>query len=148
MIATGVRNAGSIIRAETASFFYCLEASCNNSILHFDRFHMHQFRNDLVLFLGGPYFWEWLWITLGAIALACLYRRTFKEQLQTATPPRAAVLITVAIFFAIVSVRATPTGDEPHYLVMSQSLLGEGDFDLRNKNALWQTTEPRVLPPS
>jgi hypothetical protein len=103
---------------------------------------MHQFRNDLVLFLGGPYFWEWLWITLGAIALACLYRRTFKEQLQTATPPRAAVLITVAIFLAIVSVRATPTGDEPHYLVMTQSLLGEGDFDLRNKTPYGRSQTP------
>jgi hypothetical protein len=31
--ATGVRNGGSVIRAEAASSFACLEAGCNDSIL-------------------------------------------------------------------------------------------------------------------
>lgn len=93
---------------------------------------MHQFRVDLTRFLGTTYFGEWLGITVSLGVLAFLYRRTFRVQLQSGASPSPAVLAIVAIFLAIVSLRATPTGDEPHYLVMIQSFLSDGDFDLRN----------------
>jgi hypothetical protein len=59
---------------------------------------------------------------------AIVYRRT----LQTGAPPSVGALVILTIFLAIVSMRAMPTGDEPHYLIMTQSLLRDADFDLRN----------------
>src|SRR5919201_4441008 len=93
---------------------------------------MCEFKDCLMFFLEKPYFWEWLFITLTVIALALLYRRTLQVQLQTGAPPSVAALMILAIILAMVSLRATPTGDEPHYLIMTQSLLRDGDFDLRN----------------
>lgn len=85
-----------------------------------------------MLFLGTASFWEWLLITLIVIALAFVYRGTLQRQLQTGAPPSVGALVLPAIILAGVSLRATPTGDEPHYLIMTQSVLREGDFDLRN----------------
>jgi hypothetical protein len=85
------------------------------------------------MFLPGPwYFWRWLLLTLTIIGAAILYRRAFQAQLQTGAPPSVAALMILAIILAMVSLRAIPTGDEPHYLIMTQSLLRDGDFDLRN----------------
>jgi hypothetical protein len=107
-----------------------------------------QFRDHLVLFLKGPYFQDWLWITVSVIALALLYRRTFRTHLRAGTPPGIAALMVLAVFLAIVSRRAIPTGDEPHYLIMIQSLLRDGDFDLRNnyENRDYLAYYPDVIP--
>src|SRR5688572_22561004 len=86
----------------------------------------------LAIFLRTPSFWTWLVITLTIIVLAVLYRRAFQVQFQTDRPPSVAALMILTIFLTVVSLQATPTGDEPHYLLMTQSLLRDGDFDLRN----------------
>jgi hypothetical protein len=85
---------------------------------------------------------------MGVIALALVYRPTFKAHLHTGTPPGLAALTVLAVFFAIVSRRATPTGDEPHYLIMTQSVLRDGDFDLRNnyENQDYLAYHPAVIP--
>ena len=102
----------------------------------------------LAIFLGTPSFWTWLVITLTIIVLAVLYRRTLQVQLQTGAPPGVAPLMILAIFLTVVSLQATPTGDEPHYLLMTQSLLRDGDFDLRNNYEHMDYLEyyPRVIP--
>src|SRR6187200_2853743 len=102
----------------------------------------------LAIFLGTPSFWTWLVITLTIIVLAVLYRRTLQVQLQTGSPPGVAPLMILAIFLTVVSLQATPTGDEPHYLLMTQSLLRDGDFDLRNNYEHMDYLEyyPRVIP--
>jgi hypothetical protein len=79
-----------------------------------------------------PSFWARLLITLTIISLVVLHRRTFQVQLQTGAPPSVAALMILAILLAVASLRAIPTGDEPHYLIMTQSLLADRDFDLRN----------------
>ena len=93
---------------------------------------MDVFKQQIVHFLGTPSFWEWLLITLILIAFALLSRRDFQKQIQDGVPPSATTLLILAGFFIITGTRATPTGDEPHYLIMIQSLLRDGDFDLRN----------------
>jgi hypothetical protein len=79
-----------------------------------------------------PYFWTLLWTAAGIAGLVLFYRRKLEAQLKSGTPPGFAVLGALAVWFALAAVRAIPTGDEPHYLLMTQSLLGDGDFDLRN----------------
>jgi hypothetical protein len=102
----------------------------------------------LAIFLGTPSFWAWLVITLTIIVLAVLYRRTLQVQLQTGRPPGVAPLMILVIFLSLVSLQATPTGDEPHYLLMTQSLLRDSDFDLRNNYEHMDYLEyyPRVIP--
>ena len=55
-------------------------------------------------------------------------------------PFREGILFAAAfVFYALVGTRipgpAGPQGDEPHYLVMAQSLLSDGDLDLRDEFA-------------
>src|SRR4029450_4221076 len=92
---------------------------------------MYAFRDYLVSFLETSYFREWLLLTLVIICLALLYRCALQAQLQTGAAPSVGALVILAIFLAVLNLRATPTGDEPHYLVMTQSLLHDGHFDLR-----------------
>jgi hypothetical protein len=107
-----------------------------------------QLRDHLLLVLGNPHVQDWLWISLSCIALALLYRPTLKSRLRSGRPPGTVAWIVLAGFLAIVSRRATPTGDEPHYLIMTQSLLSDGDFDLRNnyENQDYQAYHPHVIP--
>lgn len=47
--------------------------------------------------------------------------------------PRVAALLAFVVFFAVRLGRpGPPTGDEPHYLVIAQSLLGDGDVSVLN----------------
>jgi hypothetical protein len=59
-----------------------------------------------------------------------------------------AALAALALFFALVSRSATPTGDEPHYLIMMQSQLQEGDFELRGnyENQDYRAYYPDIIP--
>ncbi|HLO17857.1 MAG TPA: hypothetical protein VK206_23710 [Anaerolineales bacterium] len=83
-------------------------------------------------FLETNIFQEWLVITVIFIALMFLRRHKIKEQFQTGIPPQVDNLLILAILLVILNLRANPTGDEPHYLLITQSLLRDGDFDLRN----------------
>jgi hypothetical protein len=57
-------------------------------------------------------------------------------------------LTVLALFLTIVSRRAVPTGDEPHYLIVTQSLLQDGDFDVRNnyEHRDYRAYYPDVIP--
>jgi hypothetical protein len=107
-----------------------------------------QFRELLVRVLERPYFPDWLWISGTVFAITFLYRPTFRKHVQTGTPPSFAAFTVLAVFFSVVSLRAVPTGDEPHYLIMTQSLLQDGDFDLRNnyQNQDYRAYYPEVIP--
>lgn len=109
---------------------------------------MDQPGDHLLVVLGKPYIQDWLWISASIIALALLYRPTFRAHLRTGTAPGMAALTVLAVFFAIVGRKATPTGDEPHYLIMIQSVLNDGDFDLRNnyENQDYKAYYPDVIP--
>lgn len=75
--------------------------------------------------------WERLSITsTGPVGVAS--HRIFKRQLWISALWGIAALLPVACFLAALALRTIPTGDEPHYLVMTQSLLRDQDFDLRN----------------
>jgi len=83
-------------------------------------------------FLETAIFWEWLIITLSLILMLFMGRHKFKEQLKKNTPPNVASLLILAAILLALNLRAAPTGDEPHYLIMTQSFLRDRDFDLRN----------------
>jgi len=107
-----------------------------------------QLQDYLVRVLGTSHFREWVWISVAILALALAYRPTFRAHLEAGTTPGLAALAVLALCFAVVSRRATPTGDEPHYLIMTQSLLADGDFDLRNnyENRDYQVYHPAIIP--
>ena len=52
-------------------------------------------------------------------------------------PPLWALLLAGFVFYALIGTRlpgpAGPQGDEPHYLAMAQSLLSDGDLDLKDE---------------
>ncbi len=93
---------------------------------------MDSFKEQILHFLGTTIFLAWLIVTLSLIALVFFGRREFQKLIQNGVPPSTNTLLILATFFVIVGLRATPTGDEPHYLIMVQSLLQDGDFNLRN----------------
>lgn len=107
-----------------------------------------QLREHLARVLERPYFPDWLWISAIVLALALLYRPRFRTQLQTGTPPGLAAFVVLAALLTVVSQRAVPTGDEPHYLIMTQSLLQDGDFDVRNnyENQDYRAYYPEIIP--
>lgn len=93
---------------------------------------MHRFTDNFGLFLKSPDFWVWLQLTAILIGFTLVCLRWLRVQLKTGTPPGPGALFLLAIIFACMNFRAGPTGDEPHYLIMTQSFLRDGDFDLRN----------------
>jgi hypothetical protein len=85
---------------------------------------------------GTSYVWGALAISVAALGFLSLCRRSLRAQRvgKTCVDARAAMVLLAA--FALVNSWALavqwPTGDEPHYLLITQSLLYDGDFDLRN----------------
>jgi hypothetical protein len=84
---------------------------------------MDKLKVFLLFFLETSYFREWLLSTLTIIGFMLLCRRAFQMQLRTGAPPGVGALIIVAILFVSLNFRATPTGDEPHYLIMAQNVI-------------------------
>jgi hypothetical protein len=107
-----------------------------------------QLSDLLARVLAKPYFPDWLWISLGVVALALAYRPSFKEQLKGGRPPGVVAVVVLVLFLTLVSRRAIPTGDEPHYLIVTQSLLQDGDFDVRNnyENRDYLEYYPDIIP--
>jgi hypothetical protein len=81
---------------------------------------------------GVPWYWLWLGLTLIILVLFVAYWRRVHPQLVAGVPPSGRTLMILALLIVVASLKATPTGDEPHFLVMTQSLLHDGDFNLRN----------------
>ena len=109
---------------------------------------MDQLGDLVARVFAKPYFPDWLWISLGVVALALAYRPAFKEHLKSGSPPGLMALTVLALFLTRVSRRAVPTGDEPHYLIVTQSLLQDGDFDVRNnyEHRDYRAYYPDVIP--
>lgn len=94
----------------------------------------------LVAALGGPLRW-WVWVV---VIVACLWAiaRNLPAGGAPASPGRSAwwpALATAAIV-AVAMTRLSgspvyPGGDEPHYLVITQSVLADGDFRIENNHA-------------
>ncbi|MEW6516282.1 MAG: hypothetical protein AB1439_05175 [candidate division FCPU426 bacterium] len=88
----------------------------------------------LLLLWAGP--WLTLTVFLKMIFGVRLFLRKY-EGAEDRMNVRLPVLFgAAAVFFVLLSCWTTlvypPTGDEPHYLLMSQSLLSEGDIDLND----------------
>jgi hypothetical protein len=81
---------------------------------------------------GVAWYWLWLGLTLIIFVLFIAYWRRVHPQLVAGVAPSGLALMILALFIVVASLKAVPTGDEPHFLVMTQSLLHDGDFDLRN----------------
>jgi hypothetical protein len=79
------------------------------------------------------------WIAT-AIALAFVAARDSRLSLPADGRPRSAVISVSAATFLVVSAAAwfaspsIPGGDEPHYLVITQSLLSDGDLRIENNH--------------
>jgi len=73
----------------------------------------------------------WVVATVALLGIGLLRRGWITRLLSTGPPPLASLIGLVAIVTGL-GLLATPTGDEPHYLIMTQSLLREGDLDLRD----------------
>jgi hypothetical protein len=77
---------------------------------------------------------------VAAAALAVSIARAAAAREAAPARVRGGVLFAAAfLFYAVLGMRipgpAGPQGDEPHYLVMAQSLLSDGDLDLRDEFA-------------
>jgi len=54
-------------------------------------------KEQIVHFLGTPYFWEWLISTLILIALMLLGLRNFQIQIQNGVPPSMRTLLVIFV---------------------------------------------------
>lgn len=74
----------------------------------------------------------------GALAVA-IARAASASDAAPARAPGGLLFAAAFLFYALLGTRipgpAGPQGDEPHYLVMAQSLLSDGDLDLRDEFA-------------
>jgi hypothetical protein len=94
-------------------------------------------RVPLLLVLAGPIRW-----VVGGIALAAAVQvdrrlRRWVEDVQRLPGRRAIFLASFAVYlvFGLYGSRAVgPGGDEPHYLIIAQSLLADGDVQIENNH--------------
>jgi hypothetical protein len=81
--------------------------------------------------LRGPFAWA-----LAALAAGVSVARLPKGRLSVRAPGPALLMLLTFVVSATVGVRyvgrLTASGDEPHYLLMAQSLWRDGDLDLRD----------------
>lgn len=96
----------------------------------------------------GPLGLVWAALAVGVALAALLEGRTWPR-----VPSLAALTVGLALTYAVGGLwyasRLRTTGDEPHYLLMAQSLWHEGDLDLRDNYAREDYREhtPGPLPP-
>lgn len=84
----------------------------------------------------------WLWAAVGAaMAVSWLRPHANIGRWVLELPPRRAAVLAGAVALMIYAAAAWrtsphhPSGDEPHYLVMTQSLLKDGDLQIENNHA-------------
>ena len=90
---------------------------------------------------AGPLRW-WVWTAIAVAAAAPALRRLAASRAFGAlADPRRAPLIAAVLAAAVYLVAAwqiapqLPGGDEPHYLIIAQSLLRDGDLRIENNHA-------------
>ena len=88
----------------------------------------------LLVFQGGV-----LRLLAGAVLAVAIVRLASLRRVPTGHVPAAVLAVTAFVFYCAWGARvpgaAGPQGDEPHYLVMAQSLLSDGDLDLTDEFA-------------
>lgn len=97
--------------------------------------------------LQGP-----LGLALAALALAVSIGRAWRPRLRSLPPAGALFAVAAAAYLALglfYASRLRVSGDEPHYLLMAQSLWREGDLDLRDNLARgdWSEYTPGPVSP-
>jgi hypothetical protein len=91
----------------------------------------------VALALAGPLHWG-LWAAAGGLLVAgALSRSCWTPPAWLSSPRRAPVTAALLAVVVLAGVRAgvgsrSPTGDEPHYLLLTQSLLLDHDLDVQN----------------
>src|SRR5439155_17576186 len=90
-------------------------------------------RLPLLLVLAGPLRWA-----VAPAAIAGLVFRRVPVIDWTKTPRRRTVFAASLILYLIFGLRSAraigPAGDEPHYLIIAQSLLADGDLQIENNH--------------
>jgi hypothetical protein len=83
----------------------------------------------------------WLWIAIAATLLVSSARRLSSARLRHAlTAPRQAVACATGLAAVVFAIGAwavfprLPTGDEPHYLIITQSLVQDHDLQIENNH--------------
>jgi hypothetical protein len=88
----------------------------------------------LLVFQGGV-----VRLLAGAVLTVAAVRLAAARGVRAGDPPAAALFAAAFLFYCAWGTRvpgaAGPQGDEPHYLVMAQSLLSDGDLDLTDEFA-------------
>ena len=86
----------------------------------------------LLVFQGGV-----LRLLAGAVLAVSVVRLAAVRSMRAGHAPAAALFAAAFLFYCAWGARvpgaAGPQGDEPHYLVMAQSLLSDGDLDLTDE---------------
>jgi hypothetical protein len=91
------------------------------------------------LALAGPLRW-WIWIAVAAALLSPAAYAVAARWQGTLADPRRAPLVAAMLAAAVYLATAwqvspqLPGGDEPHYLVIAQSLLKDGDLQIANNH--------------
>jgi hypothetical protein len=102
-------------------------------------------------YIGNPL--GLLLVTAAVSVFAVLCGYAMRGRLWSAVSPPVGALVLFAMVLALLNSWAVATvrldGDEPHYLVVTQSILRDGDFDLRNNYEAEQYLEyyPHRLKP-
>jgi hypothetical protein len=101
--------------------------------------------------LSVPWYWTWLlfWAPATLVLGVVVWRMRHRlDPWLLSGPPPLLALALFGIGIATMSLLNPTTGDEPHYLVMTQSLLLDGDFELQNNYEQMQFLEyhPETIP--
>lgn len=93
--------------------------------------------------------WLAIWLPASGLLLAVLLaRRQSLSRTLLSGPPPAAALIAFGTAVVALSLLNEPTGDEPHYLVLTQSIVQDGDLLVRNnyENGDYLAYYPHPIP--